>query len=234
MRSVRELYELQVLDWEILNLETELAGARARLADDSARLRAKREMDALNARIAQLAAPRRQSENAIERIEERVATIDERLYGGAVSNPRELEAYQDERAALLRNRSAEEDTLLELMVEAEDAEERRDEAKSVFERIHAERSREVAELTARGRELSARLPDLRTRRAELAALYEPATIAVYESVRRTRGGQGAAIIDRRGLCQGCRLVRPNAELSRARAGDRIAQCGNCSRILICE
>ena len=234
MRSVKELYELQLLDWEIQNLETEFAEARARLADDSARVRAKRELDALDARVDDLAASRRQCENAIDRFDERIALIDKRMYGGAVSNPRELEASQDERAAHLRNRSAAEDALLELMVEAEETEERRDEAKTAFERVHAERSREVAELTARGRELSARLPDLRARRADLAALYDPAAIAVYESVRRSRGGQGAALIDRRGLCQGCRLVRPNAELSRARAGDQIAQCGNCSRILICE
>ena len=69
---------------------------------------------------------------------------------------------------------------------------------------------------------------------ELAALYDPALIAAYESVRRARGGQGAALIDRRGLCQGCRLVRPSAELSRARAGDQIVRCGGCSRILIYE
>ena len=234
MRSAKELYELQILDWEILNLETELAQARARLADDSARQRAKRELDALNAHIAELAAPRRRAEGEIERVEARVAAIDRRMYGGAVSNPRELEASQDERAALLRARSAEEDALLNLMVEAEETEERRDEARTAFERVHAERSREVAELTARGRELSARLPELRERRADLVSQYDPATIAVYESVRRSRGGQGAALMDRRGLCRGCQLVRPNAELSRARAGDRIVQCGNCSRILICE
>ena len=234
MRSVKELYELQILDWEIQKLETELADARARLADDSARRRAKRELDALNARVDSLAAPRRQSESEIERITARVASIEERMYGGAITNPRELEAYQDERASLLRNRSAEEDALLELMVEAEDAEARRDEARAAFERVHAARVREVADLNARGRELSARLPSLRERRAELAALYAPALIAVYESVRRSRGGQGAALIDRRGLCQACRLVRPSAELSRARAGDQVVRCGGCSRILIYE
>ena len=234
MRSVRELYELQILDWEILNLETELAEARAKLADDSARLRAKRELDALNARIAELAAPRRRSEREIERIDERVASIDARLYGGAIVNPRELEAHQAERASLLRNKSAEEDAVLELMVETEETEERRDAAQAAFESVHAARSREVAELTARGRELSAQLPDLRARRDELASEHAPALIAVYEGVRRARGGQGAAMMDRNGLCRGCRLVRPSAELSRARAGDQIVQCGGCSRILICE
>ena len=130
MRSVKELYELQLLDWEIQKLETELGEARARLADDSARRRAKRDVDALDARLAELARPRRESESAIERISARVASIDERMYGGAITNPRELEAYQDERASLLRNKSAEEDAVLELMVEMEDVEERRDEALS--------------------------------------------------------------------------------------------------------
>ena len=232
MRSVRQLYDLQLLDWDIQNLEEELSDVRAKLADDTARMSARRRLDALEARLRELASPRRQSEHAIQQMEQRASAIEGRLYSGAVTNPRELEAYQDERAMLVRNQRAEEDRLLDLMVEMEDVQERRDEARTTFEKIDVERSGEVSELTSREDALSSELPGLETRRQSISAEYPPNVMAVYETVRRARGGQGAALVDRRGLCQGCRLTIPNAELSRVRSGDGIVQCGSCSRILI--
>ena len=234
MPSIRDLYDLQQLDWDIQNREEELANIRARVADDSRRLTAKRHLDALESKLADLARPRRQAENNIEDIERRIADIDVRLYDGSVTNPRELEAYQEERANLSGNRGGEEDKLLELMIESDDTQALLDKAREIFKRIDDERSRELDSLKTRHAEVSSDLPDFRERRLALVSEHSPATLAIYEQVRQLRGGQGAALVDRRGLCQGCRLVIPTTELQRARAGDEIVQCGSCSRILIYE
>ncbi len=234
MTSISDLYDLQLLDWEIQKREEELADIRAKLSDDSRRIAAKRQVDALEDKMAKLARPRRQAENNIEDMERRIAEIDARLYDGSVTNPRELEAYQEERANLEGNRSEEEDKLLELMIESDDAQTLLDRAKAVFERINEERVREVESLRSRGGALSSELPDFRERRTTMASEHSPAALATYDSVRRLRGGQGAALVDRRGLCQGCRLVIPTTEMQRVRAGEQIVQCGSCSRILILE
>ena len=209
-----------------------MADIRARIADDSRRLSAKRRMDALENKLGELVRPRRQSESAIEQLERRITDIDRRLYDGSVTNPREFEAYQGERTNLVGNRGEEEDKLLELMIESDDTQESLDKARTLFERIDDERSRQLADLRSRHAAMSSELPDLRERRLSQASEHAPATLAIYESVRQLRGGQGAALVDRRGLCQGCRLVIPTTELQRARAGDELVQCGNCSRILI--
>ena len=232
MRTVRQLYELQLLDWEIQQREEEMSEVRSRIADDTKRVLAHRRLSALQSKLDELGSGRRQSERAIQQIEERIAMIDGRMYGGSVTNPRELEAYQEERATLARNQRAEEDRLLEFMVEMEDTEELRDSARAAFEQIDGERRRELGTLGARQEELSSGLPELRSRRQQLSTEYPPNVMAVYETVRRSRGGQGAALVDQRGMCEGCRLTIPNAELSRARSGDGLVQCGSCSRILI--
>ena len=234
MPSLRDLYDLQQLDWDIQNREEELADIRARAADDTRRLTAKRQLDALETRLADLARPRRQTENNIEDIELRIAEIDGRLYDGSVTNPRELEAYQEERTNLSVNRSDEEDRLLEMMIETDDTQALLDKAREIFERIDGERVRELESLKARHAEVSSELPDFKERRGELVSEQAPMTLAIYEQVRQLRGGQGAALVDRRGLCQGCRLVIPTTELQRVRAGDQVVQCGSCSRILIYE
>ena len=120
------------------------------------------------------------------------------------------------------------------MIESDDTQALLDKARDLFERIDGERSREIAGLRSRHAEVSAELPDFIERRASLVSEHAPMTLAIYEQVRQLRGGQGAALVDRRGLCQGCRLVIPTTELQKVRAGDEIVQCGSCSRILILE
>ena len=232
MRTVKELYDLQLLDWQIQQREEELSEVQGRIADDSTRVQAHRRLSAIEAKLGELGPARRQSERAIEEIEQRITNLDNRMYDGSVTNPREFEALQEERANQVRNRGNEEDRLLEFMVEMEDTEELRDRAKAVFEQINEERTRELGTLEARREELTSERPGLHTQRQEMSAEYAPNIMAVYETVRRTRGGQGAALVDQRGMCQGCRLTIPNAELSRARTSEGIVQCGSCTRILI--
>ncbi len=232
MRTVRELYDLQLLDWEIQQREEELSEVQSRIADDSKRIQANQRLSTLETRLGELNPARRQSERAIEVIEERISSLDTRMYDGSVTNPREFEALQEERANQVRNRGDEEDRLLEFMVGIEETEELRDRARVIFEQIDEERSAELDVLEARLDELTSDLPGLRAQRQEASAEYPPNIMAVYETVRRTRGGQGAALVDQRGMCQGCRLTIPNAELSRARSSDGIVQCGSCTRILI--
>lgn len=232
MRTVKELYDLQLLDWEIQQREEELSEVQSSISDDSRRIQARQRLSALEARLGELGPATRQSERAVQEIEQRISNLDRRMYDGSVTNPREFEALQEERANQVRNQGDEEDRLLEFMVEIEETEEVRDRARAVFEQIDAERRRELGTLSARQDELTSDLPDLREQRQEMSTEYPPNVMAVYETVRRTRGGQGAALIDQRGLCQGCRLLIPNAELSRARSGEGIVQCGSCTRILI--
>lgn len=232
MRTVKQLYDLQLLDWEIQQREEELSEVQGRIADDSRRQQAHQRLSALEVRLGQLGPARRQSERAVEEIEQRISNLDNRMYDGSVTNPREFEALQEERANQVRNRGDEEDRLLEFMVDIEETEDVRDKAKAVFEQIDEERRRDLDTLAARQEELTSELPDLHEQRQEMSAEYPPNIVAVYETVRRTRGGQGAALVDQRGLCEGCRLAIPNAELSRARSSEGIVQCGSCSRILI--
>ncbi len=232
MRSVRELYDLQLLDWEIQQREEELSEVQGRIADDSTRIQAHRRLSAIEAKLGELGPAIRQSERAVQEIEGRISNLDNRMYDGSVTNPREFEALQEERANQVRNRGEEEDRLLEFMVEIEEAEELRERAKTAFEQIDAERSLELGTLETRREELTSEMPELHAQRQEMSAEYPPNIMAVYETVRRTRGGQGAALVDQRGMCEGCRLTIPNAELSRARSSEGIVQCGSCTRILI--
>ena len=51
MWSIRQIYDLQLLDWDIQNREEELAGILETLADDSQRLSARRRLDSLHRKL---------------------------------------------------------------------------------------------------------------------------------------------------------------------------------------
>ncbi|MCH7800532.1 MAG: methyltransferase domain-containing protein [Chloroflexi bacterium] len=56
MFIVRQLYDLQLLDWDIQEREKSLNEIRARLADDSKRIAAKQRIDRIAARLTELGA----------------------------------------------------------------------------------------------------------------------------------------------------------------------------------
>jgi len=231
MFIVKQLYDLQLLDWDIQDREQSTAEVRARLADDSKRIAAKQRVDRIAARLTELGTPRRQHEGAIQQIESRRANIDKRIFSGMVTNGRELEAFEEEKANLQRQHSDEEDSLLEILVEVEELQDVDIEAKRTFEAINSARESEIIELQASEQALSQELPALYEQRNDMAADYPRVALATYDLVRKRRGGQAVALVER-GACQGCRLTLPTNELQKVRTTQDMVQCSSCTRILV--
>ena len=119
MFSIKRLYYLQELDWELSASEVSLTEVRARLEDDSELTAARTRLDHLVAELDKRAPLRREIESSLSQLEERIQAAERRLYGGAVTNPRELSAAEDERTGLQEQRGETEDRMLEMMVEIE-------------------------------------------------------------------------------------------------------------------
>ncbi|MCH8311111.1 MAG: hypothetical protein IIB17_11540 [Chloroflexi bacterium] len=231
MFIVRQLYDLQLLDWDIQEREKSLNEIRARLADDSKRIAAKQRIDRIAARLTELGAPRRRSEGVIQQIESRIANIDGRIYSGMVTNPRELEAFEEEKATLQHQRSEEEDSLLEVLVEIEELQAEDIQANQTYDAINSDREREIIELQSGEQALSGELPELYEQRSDMAAEYPPVALATYDMIKKRKGGRAVALVER-GACQGCRLTLPTFELQKVRTSQDIVQCSSCSRILV--
>ena len=231
--SIKRLYDLQELDWELSASEVSLAEVRARLEDESELVAARTRLDDLVAELDRRAPSRRELESSLAQLDERLQAAEKRLYGGAVTNPRELSASEEERTLLQQQRSTTEDGMLEVMVEIEELQASRDAAIERLSRLEAERETEYADLLKRQDELVARLEELRLARSELTPELPAAALSVYESLLRTRSGYAVAKVER-GLCQGCRLALPTMERQRARSYQGVVQCSSCQRILYVE
>lgn len=233
MFSIKRLYYLQELDWELSASEVSLTEVRARLEDDSVLKVARTRLDHLVAELDKRAPLRREIESSLSQLEERIQAAERRLYGGAVTNPRELSAAEDERTGLQEQRGETEDRMLEMMVEIEELQASRDVATERLSRLEAERETEYADLLERQDALVAKLEELRLSRSELTPELPVAALSVYESLLRTRGGHAVAKVER-GLCRGCQVALPTGEQQRARSYQGVVQCSSCQRILYVE
>jgi predicted nucleic acid-binding Zn-ribbon protein len=231
---LHRLLDLQAEDTAIKRLEehkaalpeaarlTELRGVLEELTSDLEI--ATKQSDEINREHSRL-------EGEIELMEQKIGREEQRMYAGAVSNPKELAALQAEVASLKKKKSTLEDELLEVM-------EQREQASDTLERITGEQqtaSTEAAELTTTvgnlTKDIDRELQEHQAKRGELASTLPSDLIELYEKIRAQRGGVGAAAL-KSGMCEGCHTKLPAKEAERIRSEGGLQRCDNCRRILV--
>ncbi|MDP9068925.1 MAG: C4-type zinc ribbon domain-containing protein [Actinomycetota bacterium] len=233
-QTLRQLLDLQGEDSAIVRLQERRSSLpeAARLAEVREQL-AELEADLAIARKQQGEIAREQSrlEGEIELIDQKAAREDQRMMSGKVANPKELSALQAEIAGLQRKRGTVEDQLLEVMVQA-------DAATALVEKLDGERSQaqsEADELSAEVARLSGdidvELKEHAAKRDEAATPLPPDLLALYEKIRASKHGVGAAAL-RGGTCEGCHTKLPAVEAERIRKEKGLQRCDNCRRILV--
>ncbi|MDQ4098037.1 MAG: C4-type zinc ribbon domain-containing protein [Actinomycetota bacterium] len=211
--TLPELAEVRRIDDELVSLEATLAEVGAR-RDDVARRQKRLE--------AELAA-----------VEAKITEIEGRLYSGAVTVPRELQAMQAEVESLRRRQSSLEDDVLEAMTEREPL----DEEVEALEATRARHDDDAARLRAAVAEaevaIDAEMARERQAREQAVAGVPPEVSRLYEDLRRRLGGVGAARLVN-GRCSGCHLTLPATELDRIRREppEALIRCDQCGRVLV--
>lgn len=235
MESLKQLYELQELDWARAEKRNALAEVRDALAGDPQLTAAQRRMQQIEAQHSERNAQWQSAQLAAQRLEEQLKNVENRLYGGAVTNVRELEAFQEEQAALQNRISAAEDTLLEHMIATEELQDALEDAQRTFAALQERRRELLPQLQRQEQTLAAELDALDLERDDLLPPIPPRTLALYESLLDTRGGHAVSKVDAgRGICGACRIALPRSDMQRVRNSEGIVQCNNCRRILYLE
>jgi hypothetical protein len=154
------------------------------------------------------------------------------LYGGRISNPKELSSLQDEIDSFARARDHLEDEILALFdaVEALTAEAVR--TRAVHRSLEGQLSAHVAAYEEARDRLDAEIAALTAERERLASSVEARLLRKYEGIAAQEGGRGMVAI-LAGFCGGCHNNVPPQFVSRIRAG-RVVTCERCHRILYLE
>jgi predicted nucleic acid-binding Zn-ribbon protein len=230
------LLELQDLDTTISQLTHRLAHLpEARVVVDleaeMSTLQARR--SAIEADLEQVSARQGAAEAELAATEARIESVSKRLYSGAVTAARDLQAMTADVESLRTRASAIEDRVLEALEERAPLDVAVDTLDKELAALAARHAHAVESLTAAGGQAAADLADAQGRRAEVAAAVPGPLVADYERIRSRSGGVGAARLvgDR---CGGCHLTLPSMELDRLRHAppDTVVHCDECGSILV--
>lgn len=229
------LLDLQDLDSALAQLDHRRrtlpeAARAAELADRVATL----EQDAviLRTRVSDLDREAARAEREVEQVRARADRDRARLAAGT-GNSKDLVALQHELETLTARQRDLEDVELEVMERQETAAERLTGAEKELAEARAEladataaRDRALAEIMGEGRRVVGQ-------RSTAAGGIDAGLVALYEKLRATRGGVGAARLAG-GRCEGCHLDIPSSDLAGIRAlpADEVVRCEECGRILV--
>ena len=225
-----ELYRLQQLDTERDAKERRLVEIEEALEDDRVLRETRHRLKRAEERVRTWQTRQRDLELEIESLSDKMSRSEKRLYGGKVTNPKELSDLQAEIASLKRRRQKLEDTLLEAMIKREEAETARDEADAHLKDVESKRETRQADLKAERERLQERLEEIERKRASIVPRMDASTVTTYERVRERKGGQAVAFI-RDDVCSVCGVTVPPSLEWKLRQGELI-HCDTCGRILV--
>ena len=183
--------------------------------------------------VSDLTRAQKKADAEVESVKTRRVRDEDRLNSGAISNPKDLESLQHELAALERRISTLEDEELEVM-------ERLEEAQTALSAITADLGAldtDLQHLTdardAAVVQIDQQLDAARADRQQVVSQVPDDLLALYEKVRSSKGGMGAAALRARS-CEGCRLELNSADLREIAAASEgeVLRCPECDRILV--
>lgn len=230
MSAVQDLSALQSIDNEVSAVRAALSDVQYRLQGDAELDDARRTLNEAETKVAGLRREQRRVEGEVQTLNAKIGPEEKRLYDGSVKNPKELTSIQQELENLKKHRSEFEEELLNVMTQGETA-----------DRELAARRKTVANLETRWELRSAELKVEAARLQDVVALMEqkrerqkasipPRDLAIYEDLRRRKGGMAVAKLQG-GVCLGCRIQVPEGIRRRVFAPTILAQCPSCDRIL---
>jgi predicted nucleic acid-binding Zn-ribbon protein len=228
MSVAKQLYQLQEVDLELEANEQALRQTANQLGESQAVVRTRNKLTLENQRLEELKRQQHSLEWEIDDLVSKVATAEDRLYGGSIRNPKELANLQHEVEGFKSKRGQVEDKALEVMERVELTEASVATISNELKRLEAEWQSQQQQLSSDMEELKATLSDLNRKRQALSASIDSETFEFYDKLKKQKGTAVAKV--EQGICRGCRISLSAAELQQARAGS-LVQCSNCGRIL---
>ena len=239
MKATREVQEnllaLQQLDSDLIQIKHKMSTLPiARQFDEvSKELAAKRDLlVAAQTERDDIKHELTRAEVDVEQVVSRIERDEKRLSSGQGS-PKELEQLQHELVSLGKRRAELEEVELEIMVRIEGVDTRIKELEGECKSLEAQANDLKVQKERELDSLESLAKSTTESRAELAPKIDGELLALYEKVRVSGDGIGAAKL-LGNQCMGCHLTMNAAELTRVKAlaEDEVVRCEECRRILI--
>ncbi len=224
------LWHLQVVDQEIDDKTKRLRQVDAAIVNDPVLATARASFDIAEKQLHEWHSQFANRELEAKGLDAKIKELNDRLYSGRMTNPKELDGYAKDLEMHKRNRSLLDDKLLELMDSVDRAQKQVDEKSNALKQIEAKRASDLDHLTKEHAALATRLTELATHREQTRASLGSDPLRTYERLRQTKAGR-AVVQLKRDSCGACGVTVPTGQIQRIHTGDEIIYCSSCGRIL---
>ena len=228
MSLAKRVFELQQVDHRIQAGRKQLDEIDGRISHNEALEHARINLSVAEKDLAGLEKQYKDLDAEAETLRANIKQINDKLYGGKIKNPKELQGYEQEGNMLKANLSKKDDALLELMEKIEAGKVAAMKLKDISRSAEIAWQVEKDELQVQADKLKAELAASENKRIEILNSVDPGTLSVYEGIK-ARKGQAVVKVEQ-GRCLGCRVALSISEQQRVR-GNAIVLCDNCGRIL---
>jgi predicted nucleic acid-binding Zn-ribbon protein len=230
-----QILQLQFIDSEIMQANTKLKSlpeVEQLLHIDKRIVDATEELAVVKAEADQITLELRRSEVDVETVTDRIKKDEARLNAGTAS-PKELEQTQHEIETLKKRQIALEEIELEIMVRSEAVNERLQVLTTDLASLETLKSEINQRLTSATTEINLVILAKQKSRSDLLPSIEKALVDLYEKIRGSSNGVGAATLVG-SKCNGCNLSINAVEMERIKslAADELLRCEECRRILV--
>ncbi len=228
MAVTRQLYQLQEIDIHTEQEEQALALKNSQLGKREALDNAQNQLTAAQQHLKELTQKRHDAEWAVDDIGSKIAEAEKQLYGGKITNPKELGNLQHEINTLKTHSDHAEDKALEIIDQFEIAEKNVTSLSREHQKLEEEWHIQQKQLADEIEQLKNSLTELNEQRHRLVEQIDAAAVNLYEKIRPQKK-QAVAKVEQ-GICRACRISISASTLQKARSGQPV-QCGSCGRIL---
>jgi len=231
MTTAAELFALQEIDLALDSATSRLAEIEGALGEPEDLINARLVVEEKKEQLSGFTSRQSELEASVEDIAAKVSSVEEKLYGGTVSNPKELSDYQAELKMFKEQISKLEDELLAIFVEIDRAEAEFAQVESFFGTMTTTWEQDQVRLKTEKAVVEPEIARLQSERDADSSDLDRAALSLYQILRERRDAVAVSNLDR-GMCAGCRITLPTSTLKRARAGNELVQCVSCERILV--
>ena len=230
MSRIATLWHLQSIDQEIDEKTKRARQVDEALANDPKVADARGAREGAQQRLSEVRGSLRNQELDAKGLDAKIKELEERLYGGRVSNPKELDGLEKDLQMHKRRRGEMDDTLLKLMESVDQAAKRDGDETLALKKMEATRAGDVEKLAREKDSLSQRMNELGEQRDQARAALDADALRQYDQLRRTRAGRAVAQV-KNDSCGVCGVTVPTGLINRVRTGEEIVLCSSCGRIL---
>jgi len=230
MSRTSDLYRLQSIDKDLADKRTRLEEIERILADSSELTRATSDLEKAEARLNIVRSDHSKADHLLESQRAKLKNNEKLLYGGSVTNPKELEDLQKEAVSLRKHLETLEDRLLEVMIDLEGCEKAFATCEDTVQSIKNAMAQQHQALINEKKDLLDSADRLSDDRSGMAARILPDDLDLYSRLQEKFGNRVIARLEDQS-CGACGLQLARSDLQEARNSNTISRCPQCGRIL---